>query len=86
MRNEFEVNTEALKSLRIKDGHTIRSLARKLEPEVSFSYLAQIERGTKVPSPAVAKRIAEALDVPLSAFFRRRAHDSAQQAVTPVAS
>lgn len=61
------MNPAALRAIRMKDGHSVRSLARA--SGISASYISQIESGLKEPKAGVAKRLAVALGVPLSSFF-----------------
>lgn len=71
------INLEALRDFREKEGLSVRQLAKKAG--VSFSYLAQIERGEKVPSPVVAKRLADAMGVSMGSFFVRVVHKAEQE-------
>lgn len=62
------INRYALEALRIKDGHTKASLAAAAQ--ISPQYYGDLEagrRGSRV-DPAVVKRLAVALDVPMSAL------------------
>lgn len=62
------VNGAALATIRIQQGKSQRALARELG--ISSGYLSSIESELKIPSPAVAKRIADALGCPMAAFYR----------------
>lgn len=64
---KFILNTKALIALRGLAGLKLRTLAKRAG--ISASYLCEIEAGTKVPSPEVAKKIAQALGVDVGSFF-----------------
>jgi transcriptional regulator with XRE-family HTH domain len=66
----------ALRVLREKDGHSLTSLA-KAAPDangkpMSLGYLSDLENGKRTPSPAIIKRLARALNVPMSMLEPRR--------------
>lgn len=65
-----EIDPIALVVLREKDGHTKTSLAAKAE--MSLGYLADLESGRRKGNPAVIKRLAAALNVPVSMLEKRR--------------
>lgn len=58
-----------LQVIRAKDGHTQASLAR--EAGLSRSYVNELESGNRKPNPRVIKRLAEALNVPVSVIEPR---------------
>lgn len=57
----------ALTRRRILSGYSIRKLAQVAG--MSFSHLAAIERGDSDPSPATAKRLADALEIPVDDLY-----------------
>jgi len=62
------INRYALQALRTKDGQSKASLAAAAD--ISPQYYGELEsgkRGTR-PDPAVVRRLADALDVPMSAI------------------
>jgi transcriptional regulator with XRE-family HTH domain len=63
-----------LRVLRAKDGHTLTTLATAAG--MSLSYLSELESGRREPNPRITKRLAEALNVPMSMLEKRR-HDQA---------
>jgi len=69
-----------LRTLRMKQGKTLRQLAK--DSELTFGYIAQIERGY-APSPSIYSiaRLAEALGIPqselLAAADRKKAPNAA---------
>jgi transcriptional regulator with XRE-family HTH domain len=70
-----EVDGYKLRNLRKLQGHTLESLAAKVE--ISFGFLSQIERGNRNVGPVVFSRICDALDLAdraslLSPAARRR--------------
>lgn len=60
----------ALKRLRIEKGLTQKELAAKVHGGLDYTYIGKIERGEQLPSLKILLRISEALDVPVSHFFR----------------
>lgn len=60
------VNGDAVKAIREALGHKGSQFATQCE--ISHAYLSNIESGRKQPSPAVAKRLADELGVPLAAI------------------
>jgi len=62
------VNGAALMTIRIQQGKSQRALAR--EVGISSGYLSDVEAEKKIPSPGVAKRLADALGCPMAAFYR----------------
>lgn len=65
-----------LKQLRIERGKSMRSLARS--SGLSTNALSMIERSRTSPSVSTLYKIAEALEVPITAFFRE---EPAKQAI-----
>lgn len=65
------INTAALASLREKDGQTKAQLAARVG--ISPQYYGDIEAGRRGAKPDVLRRIAVALNVPLSAIEGARA-------------
>lgn len=63
------VNHAALSALRSKDGMTKTQLAEAAG--ISLQYLCDIEVGRRGAKPDVMKRLAAALNVPLSAIEER---------------
>jgi transcriptional regulator with XRE-family HTH domain len=63
------VNKDALTAIRSKDGMTKKQLADAAE--ISLQYLCDIEAGRRGAKPDVLKRIAGALNVPVSAIEQR---------------
>src|SRR5512147_2457994 len=69
-RNEVltvDVGTR-LRQLRTERGKSMRSLAR--DSGLSTNALSMIERGRTSPSVSTLHKLAEALEVPITAFFR----------------
>ena len=60
------VNREALTAIRTKDGQSMAQLARSAG--ISRQNLNEIEKGKRGASGAVRKRLAMALNVPVSAI------------------
>jgi len=68
-----------LRVLREKDGHTLTSLAAAVPPGpgeaekgMSLGYLSDLENGRRQPNPAITKRLARALNVPVSVLEKDR--------------
>jgi len=61
---------QRLRKLRKVRGLTQKGLAAEIHGGIDYSYIGKIERAEQLPSLKVLKRIAEALDVPLSLFFQ----------------
>ncbi|PTJ28479.1 helix-turn-helix domain-containing protein [Staphylococcus simulans] len=61
------INGRLVKKAMFIKGLNLSDLSR--ETEVGISYLSQIVNGKKVPSPKLAKKIAEALDVEIEDIF-----------------
>jgi len=59
-----------LRVIREKDGHTLSSLARAAE--MSLGYLSDLESGKREPNPIVTRKLAVALNVPLSVLEKDR--------------
>lgn len=63
-----KVNPDAVRALRIKDGWSLAAFARQVD--IAPSHLSNIEAGRRGCSPALLKRMAVALAVPVSALVR----------------
>ncbi|MCE5023389.1 helix-turn-helix domain-containing protein [Staphylococcus simulans] len=61
------INGRLVKKAMFIKGLNLSDLSR--ETEVGISYLSQIVNGKKVPSPKLAKKIANALDVEIEDIF-----------------
>ncbi|VYU20868.1 helix-turn-helix domain-containing protein [Staphylococcus simulans] len=61
------INSSTLKKAMFLKGFNLSDLA--IKTEVSPTYLSQIVNGKKVPSPKLAKKIANALDVEIEEIF-----------------
>jgi transcriptional regulator with XRE-family HTH domain len=61
------VNAEALREIRLRSGFTGTELAELAG--IDRAYLSHIEAGRKHPSPAVARKLAQALKVRLVAIL-----------------
>ena len=63
-----KINAHAVKALRVAQGLSQVSLARKAG--LDHSYLSRIERAQRChPAPSVTKALAEALGVPMAAIL-----------------
>lgn len=61
------INERLVKKAMFIKGLNLSDLSR--ETEVGISYLSQIVNGKKVPSPKLAKKIADSLDVEIEDIF-----------------
>lgn len=61
------INSNALKKAMFLKGLNLSDLA--IKTEVSTTYLSQIINHKKIPSPKLAKNIADALDVQIEDLF-----------------
>lgn len=59
-----------LRVLREKDGHSLTSLAAAAD--MSLSYLSDLENGRREPNARMTKKLAVALNVPVSVLEKRR--------------
>lgn len=59
-----------LRVIREKDGHTLSSLAKAAD--MSLGYLSDLEKGKRAPSAPITKRLAVALNVPVSVLEKPR--------------
>jgi len=59
----------AIRTARTERGETLEQVANRIE-SMDAKYLGEIERGWHAPTIPTAKRIADALDVPLSELVR----------------
>jgi len=62
------VKGEQIRALREKRGYTLQELAKRAT--LSLSYLSEIERDSKRPSPKTIDKLANALDVPKTEFIK----------------
>jgi transcriptional regulator with XRE-family HTH domain len=60
---------EAVRRVRQKRGETLEDVARRLG-RMDSKYLGELERGWHAPTLSTAKRIADALGVPLAELVR----------------
>lgn len=70
----MQINGEVLRIIRERSGYSGAKLAE--ECELSPQHLSDIELGKRNASPAVAKRLAKVLDVPLMTLVRREAESA----------
>jgi len=70
--SEIDVGSR-LRDIRKLRGHTIRSLAEK--SSLNANTLSLIENGKTSPSVGTLQQLAQALDVPITAFFQAEAQD-----------
>ncbi|MDO2381929.1 helix-turn-helix transcriptional regulator [Mycobacterium avium subsp. hominissuis] len=77
--SEFGVWDE-LRVIRTKDGHSLASLSR--ESGISLGYLSDLEGGHRWPNPTQLKKLATALNCPVSVLERHRNADSDGASVT----
>lgn len=70
-----------LRVIREKDGHSLASLARAAVDDtgkaMSLGYLSDLENGKREPSARITKRLARALNVPVSMLEKRRREPAA---------
>jgi transcriptional regulator with XRE-family HTH domain len=59
-----------LRVLREKDGHSLTSLARAAD--MSLGYLSDLENGKREPNARMIKKLAVALNVPVSMLEKHR--------------
>jgi len=71
--SEFGIWQE-LRVVRTKDGHSLASLAKA--SGVSLGYLSDLEGGHRWPNPTQVKKLALALNCPVSVLERHRTSDS----------
>jgi transcriptional regulator with XRE-family HTH domain len=64
-----------LRVVRTKDGHSITSLAKAAG--MSVSYLSELESGAREPNAKIIKKLAVALNVPVSLIEKVRYHPEA---------
>lgn len=65
--SKFHLNREALIDFRVKAGMLQKDLAE--QAGIKAPYYSEIEAGKKIPSPAVAHRIAKVLGCQVGSFF-----------------
>lgn len=61
---------QELRVLREKDGHSLTSLAAAAD--MSLGYLSDLENGRREPNARVTKKLAVALNVPVSVLEKHR--------------
>jgi len=61
-----------LRVIRTKDGHSITSLSKA--SGISVSYLSELESGKREPNARMTKKLAVALNVPVSILEKHRYH------------
>lgn len=61
---------QELRVIRTKDNHSLTGLAASAE--MSLSYLSDLERGRQLPSAEAVRKLAAALNVPVSVLERKR--------------
>lgn len=71
--SEFGV-WDQLRVTRTKDGHSLASLSKTAK--ISLGYLSDLEGGHRWPNPTQVKKLALALNCPVSTLERQRATDS----------
>lgn len=59
-----------LRVIREKDGHSLTSLAKAAD--MSLSYLSDLENGRREPNARMTKKLASALNVPVSVIEKHR--------------
>ena len=64
-----------LRVLRTKDGQSLSELARR--SGVALGYLSDLEAGKRNPTPTVIRKLATALNVPMSVLEPRTPQDGA---------
>lgn len=67
----MELNPEAFRAIRLKDGYSLAACAHALE--VTASHLSNIEAGRRGASPALIKKSAVLFGVPMSAITKQPA-------------
>lgn len=67
MNNMTKTNVLELRGLIAKNGHTLRSFSKS--SGISLSYLSLIINNKATPSPKMAKRIADNLNVDIEDIF-----------------
>lgn len=61
-----------LRVIRTKDARSLTDLASSCDPPMSLSYLSDLERGRQMPSAEATRKLAAALNVPVSVLERKR--------------
>lgn len=62
-----------LRVIREKDGHSLTTLAKAAG--MSLSYLSELENGHREPNAQMTKKLAQALNVPVSVLEKHRRID-----------
>ncbi len=70
----MNVRGEHIRALREERSYTLQDLAKRAN--LSLSYLSEIERGTKRPSPKTVDKLAAALEVPKTQFIKGDVSDT----------
>lgn len=65
----MEINPHALKAIRERSGYSQAQLSRITG--ISQGHISQLEKGEKNPRPAMVRRLADALAVPMGALLNR---------------
>ncbi len=65
---------QELRVIRTKDNHSLTALAAAAD--MSLGYLSDLERGRHLPSAEATRKLAAALNVPMSVLERKRHVDS----------
>lgn len=68
---------QELRVLREKDGHSLTSLSDAAD--MSLGYLSDLENGRREPNARVTKKLAVALNVPVSVLEKHRRIDDAAE-------
>lgn len=75
MTEKKKLTWQELRVLREKDGHSLTSLAKAAG--MSLGYLSDLENGRREPNATVTKKLAVALNVPVSVLEKYRRIDAA---------
>jgi transcriptional regulator with XRE-family HTH domain len=66
-----ELNPEAFRAIRLKDGYSLAEAARRLD--CTASHLSNIEAGRRGASPSLIKKASVLFGVPMSAITKQSA-------------
>jgi len=64
----------SLRVIREKDGHSLTSLAKAAG--TSAGYVSDLEKGRREPNAGITRKLALALNVPVSVIEKRRRNDA----------
>ncbi|MEB7812867.1 helix-turn-helix transcriptional regulator [Staphylococcus xylosus] len=78
----MKTNVLELRGLIAKNGHTLRSFSKS--SGISLSYLSLIINGKATPSPKMAKRISENLNVSIEDLFNFEIEEAKQNEKTSI--